>query len=353
MNGRVVKRGSGYQAIVYLGSEVIDGHRHQLRETQTFAKKRLADQWVRDRLDELSRPSSEMPLWVWIGRYLDEKHAAPQTLATYRNYYENHLRHSDFSRTPLSKLDADCIEAFEDSLKMSPSSVRQVHAIIRGSLRSAQRKGLIRDNPAALVRPPRPAEFRPRVITTEQAQLCIAAFDGWMRTAVVLAATTGMRRGEICALRWEDVYDTYVVVRRAFVVDKGELVLGPTKNGRERAVPLLSYTKEQLEVVRVAQAKLASKTGLDYEWVVSWDTAEPVRPGQVSNKWREGRPLPVRFHDLRHSLATQLARGGAHPRTVQEILGHSDVTTTLRIYTHVLSDVVKEDMGRLDEAWNK
>ena len=144
MNGRVVKRGAGYQAVVYLGSEVVDGHRHQLRETQTFAKKRRADQWVRDRLDELSRPSSEMPLWVWIGRYLDEKHAAPQTLATYRNYYENHLRHSDFGRTPLSKLDADCIEAFEDSLKMSPSSVRQVHAIIRGSLRAAQRSASVR-----------------------------------------------------------------------------------------------------------------------------------------------------------------------------------------------------------------
>ncbi len=351
MNGRVVKRGAGYQGVIYLGSEVVGGMRRQRRETKTFSRKHQADQWVRDRLTELERPSSDMPLWAWVGQYLDDKRSAPQTLATYRNYYQNHIRHSDLGKLPLSRLTADEVEAFEASLKMSPSSIRQVHAILRGSLRAAQRKGLVHENAAALVHPPKLGHYQPRVITPEQARLCVEAFDGWMRTAVLLAATTGMRRGEVCALRWEDVKEDYLIVRRSFVVDKGELVIGPTKSGRERAIPLLRATLEELRGVRERQALLASKTGFDYTYVVSFDTADPVRPGQVSNRWREGRPLPVRFHDLRHSLATTLARNGAHPRTVQEILGHSDVTTTLRIYTHVLSDVVKEDMGRLDEAW--
>ena len=349
MNGHVVKRGSSYQAILYKGSVVEDGVRRPRRETRTFPRRTDAKDWLRDRATELSGPSSDMPLWAWVGQYLDAKQAAPKTLTTYRNYYENHIRHSEVGKVALSKLTAEDIEEFEHGLGMKSSSVRQVHAILRGALRMAQRKGLVSQNVAALVHPPKLESYHPRVISVEQAKLCLEPFEGWMRLAVLLAATAGLRRGEICALRWEDVSDD-LLVRRA-VKNEEPLVFGPTKSGRERVVPLIGVTREALSEERANQAKLASKTGLDYEWVVSDDLGRPVRPMHLSTTWREKRPLPIRFHDLRHSMATTLARNGAHPRTVQEILGHSDVATTLRIYTHVLSDVVKEDMGRLDEAW--
>jgi integrase len=354
MNGHVVKRGKVYQAIVYKGSVVEDGVRRPQREFKTFARKNDADKWVRDRLTVLEGSSSTMPLWAFIEQYLDSKAVAKTTLVTYKNYYKNHIKDSDLGQMKLSEVTPDAIEEYERGLDISPTSVRQVHCIIRGALRLAMRKGYVEKNVAALANPPQRATYKPRVLTLDQLRMTVEAFEGhWMYLVVVLAATTGMRRGEICALQWGDVTDDALVISRAVVEVGGELTFKSTKTRKERAVPLTKVAKDALKIERARQEDLRKKTGATYDYVICDDLGEPRKPSLVSHYWRLMRPLPIRFHDLRHSVATVLARSGAHPRTVQELLGHGDITTTLRIYTQVVSEVLKEEVGRMDEAWGQ
>jgi integrase len=226
--------------------------------------------------------------------------------------------------------------------------VRQVHAILRRALGQATRWGWIPANPAALASPPRPgpADLRPPT-PEEVSQLLAVAYQADPDFAVLLwlAATTGARRGELCALRWSsvDLDAAELVIVRNLIVRGGQLVEKDTKTHAARRIALhddsVALLKEhQRRCMQRAQTCGAQLTTDAY--VFSFDPAscQPMNPDSVTHRF--GRlakqlGLHARLHDLRHYAATQLIAGGVDVRTVSGRIGHAGGgATTLRVYTH-------------------
>jgi len=207
-------------------------------------------------------------------------------------------------------------------------------------------------NPASGTMPPRPIR-RPITPPSPQdvAALIAAArdTDPALATLLTLAAVTGARRGELCALRWSDLNSAageLDIVRAATIVN-GRTVVGPTKTRRGRRIHLDRTTLGALAAHRRGVETDARRHGEvvapdGYMFSSTPDGGSPWRPDRVSRSFRrvtrEVGLEHVRFHDIRHFVATRLLGAGVDLRTVAGRLGHSHASTTLNIYAAFLPD---------------
>lgn len=283
--------------------------------------------------------------------HLERQGHSPKTLDTYRRYIKATIRPELGARAvrELTAWDLDSLTAKLVDAGKAPSTVRQHHAIISGALSQAVRWGWVANNVArsatlpkvraAKVQPPTPDEVRRLISTCETRDPVLAAM-------VMLAALTGARRGELCALRWTDVdfaAGRLHIARAVIVVDKGVLEKD-TKSHAARTIALgeAGTTLLQLHRDRVLdRARVAETEVADDAFVFSTrlDCATPIRPDAVSGffgRVRDDLKLPhVHLHSLRHFAATQLAaRGDVSVRTIAGRLGHADASLTMRVYSH-------------------
>jgi len=154
-----------------------------------------------------------------------------------------------------------------------------------------------------------------------------------------------MRRGEITALRWGsvDLANAQVEIRLSTEQTRNGLREKETKTGRGRTVALTALAVEELRRHKVRQAEELLRLGVrqsDDTYVVAQADGQPLKPNSLTHEFVRfiaGNELPrIRFHDLRHTHATQLLKSNVHPKIVQERLGHEDISTTLNLYSHVL-----------------
>jgi len=173
--------------------------------------------------------------------------------------------------------------------------------------------------------------------------------DPRLAALLILGALTGMRRGELCALRWSDIdlERGELEGSRSVIVVPGGLSEKSTKTDRSRPVALDEVGVALLVQYRARVDEWASESGAaiaDDALVFSphVDGAIPLRPDNVTGffiRVRDGLGLEgVRLHDLRHFTATQLIGAGVDVRTVAGRLGHSDPSLTLRVYSHVIEE---------------
>lgn len=231
---------------------------------------------------------------------------------------------------------------------LNPATIGQVHAVIRGACKQAVKWELIGSNPALAATPPKLRKFEIQPPDVEAISAALAAVESNPDLALFLriAATTGARRGEVCALRWSDLdLDASVVTFAHSMVDipRHPLELKSTKTGTAKRLALDARTVELLGEHRDRQQARAVRDRVEMvvdPFVFSAGTgATPWRPNQVSLAWRRVRrdarlPSHVRLHDFRHALATRMLAAGDDIRTVSGRLGHADPSTTLRIYAH-------------------
>lgn len=180
------------------------------------------------------------------------------------------------------------------------------------------------------------------------------------RLPVLLAVTTGLRRGEILGLRWEDVNlrTSVLTVRQPLEQTKGGIALKQPKTQKaRRTVALPQLSVEALRYRKKEQAKERLLFGPDYNGhglVLARADGSPWKPDSFTSSYRSlVRRLGlshIRFHDLRHTHATQLLRQGVHPKVVSERLGHSTVGITLDVYSHVLPGMQEDAAHRVDVA---
>ncbi|HWM01349.1 MAG TPA: site-specific integrase [Actinophytocola sp.] len=230
---------------------------------------------------------------------------------------------------------------------MAASTVRQIHSIISAALTAAERWGWIAANPGRVAHRPRAKAPEPDPPSpADAARLVDAAFaldDDW-GTLVWLAMTTGMRRGELCALRWKDVdLDAETVeIRRSYVLHRGVGVEKDTKTHQMRRIALDSETLALLrghrDRVRARTAEVnAELTGQTFVFasVRCPDHGEPYSPHAVSSRYKEMAQrlgIQTHLHSLRHYSATELLTAGVDLRTVAGRLGHGGGgATTLRV----------------------
>jgi integrase len=248
----------------------------------------------------------------------------------------------------------------------SAKTIRNNHAIISAALSQAVRWGWLRDNVGKLARPPRVSQRQIKAPSVEVVREIVEAAeerDPRLAPLLFLGALTGMRRGELCGLRWSDVdLDRGALnVTRSVVVDFRGLAEKSTKTELGRLVALddvgvALLTRHRAQVDDWARQAEVSVGPDAYVFSPYVNGCKPFRPDNVTGFFSRVRDSlghkDVRLHDLRHFTATQLIGAGVDVRTVAGRLGHRDASVTLRVYSHVLEDrdrAAAAMLGRLFE----
>jgi integrase len=250
--------------------------------------------------------------------------------------------------TKLDKLDALKVQTLYGAKLesgLSPRTVQIIHTTLHKALKQAVRWSLIPRNVAEAVDPPRPSAKEIRPLGVEQVKkLLVAAKGDKLEALYVLAVSTGLRQGELLGLKWEDVDLEEGVLRVRRTVFNGA-VNAPKTARSNRSVRL---TSEAIRALRDHQ------DGGGEVWVFSSRVGTSLSTHSITNRsWKPllrkaGLPQSTRFHDLRHTCATLLLTKGVHPKIVQEMLGHSSITITLDLYSHVLPDMQEKAVKAMD-----
>jgi integrase len=248
---------------------------------------------------------------------------------------------------------------------LSPRTRRHIHRILSAALVRAVAQQIIARNPTDVFRKRLPKiEPKPmRTLSLEQsARLLEAVGHTRIYWPAMLAIATGMRRGEIFALRWKHVdldRGSLSVMQSLEQTRGGGLRFKSPKSDRTRVITLPAFAIEELRRLRRLQAEELLSVGVRQSGetlVCARADGEPLQPQSLTHQFtRLISRIPdiprVRFHDLRHSHATQLLLAGVHPKVAQERLGHASITTTIDLYSHVTETMQTDAAARLDQAW--
>lgn len=240
-------------------------------------------------------------------------------------------------------------------------SVRHLHAVLHTAFAQAERWGVVARNVADLVDAPRAPRHEMTALSPSQVRTLIDAAEGDRLAAIhVVAVTTGMRQGELLALRWADVdLDAGTAqVRASLVAERGGgFTFAEPKSARSRRQVMLTRVGvAALRQHRVRQAEERLRAGPawdDLDLVFANEVGRPLsRANLVGRSFlpllrRAGLPR-IRFHDLRHTAATLLLSRGVHPRISADMLGHATVAVTLDTYSHVTPTMQREAAAALD-----
>ena len=179
-----------------------------------------------------------------------------------------------------------------------------------------------------------------------------------MHAPILIALTTGLRRGELLAIKWADISDDKLRVRRALEQVGKMVTFKPPKTRRsERTMTLPVAARDALARHRAQQAEqrlLLGKGYKDQGLVFASVDGTPWAPDSFSGYWRRlikrSKLPPLRFHDLRHTHASQLLKAGVHVKVVSERLGHATIALTLDTYSHLLEGMESTAAAAVDEA---
>jgi len=247
---------------------------------------------------------------------------------------------------------------------LSPQTRRHIHRILSAALGRAVEHQLIARNPcdAFKKRLPRVEHREMKTLTAEQAQRLLDEIrHRRVYWPVLIALATGMRRGVILALRWRNISSNSGIVRivESLEQTKAGLRFKAPKTDRTRSVVLPSFAVEELSRLKREQAEELLRLGVRQDGstlLCARPDGEPMPPRSLSHEFAKVASLVkdiprVRFHDLRHSHATQLLLAGVHPKVAQERLGHSSISVTLDLYSHVTETMQEDAAAKLDMAF--
>ena len=281
---------------------------------------------------------------------LDRLGRSPKTVHTYRAYAKTTISPVIGTKRVrlLTALDLDNFYAQLGKVGRKPATIRQIHAIISGALGQAVKWGMVSVNVARSASPPPVRQAKVSVPTAFQVRAILAAADRRdpiLGRMVMLAALTGARRGEVCALRWCDVdLDEGLLTIAHSILDlPGRVELKDTKSHAERvlaldpaAVAVLTLHRRDVEQRAARCETVILPAGFVFS-DRSLDGSALVRPDRLTaffNRVRDDLGYDeLTLHGLRHFVATQLAaRGDVSARTLAGRLGHADASVTMRVY---------------------
>jgi integrase len=366
MKGYVARKGNRWYAVIYEGTDPITGRERRSwhpagceRADAERLASRLASE--RDGADDGARSLSFGAFLT--SRWLPGKRLvlAASTYNGYRRNVEGHVVPA-LGRIGLRRLRPHHLEAFYDGLlhprdgrpPLAPKTVYEIHLVIRGALSDAVRRGLIHRNVALVAHAPSLRSI-PRV---EQASWTAEELRAFLRAAAGhrffaafwVAAFTGMRRGELLGLRWEDFDEQAATlsINRGLIAIDYQLheTRGKTPNARRR-IDLDPTTVMVLVAWRSWQQAEQRAAGIEAKgWMFSDGKGEPTHPHAISQTFeriaRRAGVRVIRLHGLRHTHGTLLISAGVPVKVVSERLGHATPGFTIDTYQHVLPGMQAE-----------
>lgn len=345
--GSIVELPNGkVRATITLGYQIVDGKRKQVRKTsveesrQAAVKKLKAWQKEQDE-GKIEVPQSPITVKELVDRFLEAKERSVRA-STYR-HYEMSMRLNvvpfigDYLVTDVTTdVIDDLVGRWIEKKNMEKVTIKTQRAILKVLFKMAVDKGYIVKNPVADTSRVRVPHKEMKTLSQEEAKRLLGfakEYSEPMYLLILLALTTGMRRGELLGLCWDCVLDDKIRVWRNLI---------QTKEGPKLDEPKTTAGRRTISVAKDVVEKLQVMRG-DSEYVFRWNGwGDNTTFSRVADAFREVLKRAgisgFRFHDLRHTHATQLISQGVDIKTVSKRLGHEDIKTTLDLYAHWLPE---------------
>lgn len=343
---------------------IVVGHKENgnpiFRYVYAKTQKELIDK-LHHRIDEFRdtelNENSSMSLGEWLDKWITEYMTGTirkSTLDGYKIYIEKYIKPALGNKQIAFITTAD-IQKFYNNLKkegrihkhpkygheLSSGMVVRVHAMFHEAMEMAVKEHLISKNPTNGTTVPKIVKKEMQVLTDKQLDTFMKLIDTeehW-RDFFYTELTTGLRRGEICGLKWTDFDEVEgkLNINRSINVRNGEIIIGETKTGKGKRSFYLP--------VSTANVLRERKKSAHNEWIFT-DPLKPDYPVAPPAAYRKMKALlqkaglpNIRFHDLRHTFATHALTSGVDAKTLSGILGHTNASFTLDTYTHVTTDM--------------
>jgi integrase len=365
--GSITKRKDGiWQAAITLES---GKRRYYYAKTRQEAARKLAEA-LRDRDKGILIPKdARQTLGAYLITWLDATKATirPRTWQRYEQYVRVHVVPS-LGAISLATLTAQQVQTMYSAKLaegLSSTTVNHLHQVLHRALDAAVRLDLVARNVCERLDPPRMRHQEMTTLSEDQAHALLVAAEGDRFEALyVLALATGMRQGELLALRWSDVdlESGTLKVRATLQNASGRFEFAEPKTPHSRRrIALSRLAGGALKQHRLRQAEERLRLG------PTWHEMDLVFPNSIGKPMDglnllqrnfytllEKAGLPhMRFHDLRHTAATLLLGRGINPKIVSEMLGHSQVGITLDLYSHVTPHVQQQAADAIDAAFSR
>ena len=391
--GHIRQQGDGSWEIKFdLGRDPLTGRR--ITKYVTFrGTKRKAQEELTRLLGQRNEGSYVEPTKMTVAQYLNhwleadiDRRVAARTAARHRGIVEKNII-PKLGPVPVRKLTAVHIEAFEAQLQregwvkarakqkvregeeapiqekrgLSAQTVQHIHRTLSQALSHAVRLGVLFKNPARQVKPPRPPSREIKILDKNEMTTLINAAKGvGLYVPVLVAVTTGMRRGELLALRWSDIdlRAGALTVNQSIERIKGRVEFkSPKTRTSRRTITLPAITVGALRKHYRVQLEERLKLGLGRDprgLVFARPDGQPMDADTLSKAFRRlvasAKVTPITFHGLRHTHISHLLMEGVHVKLVSERAGHASINITLGVYAAYIPNMQSDAALRVD-AW--
>jgi integrase len=370
MKDGLERRGTrSWRITVPAGRDPETGRYVRIRETFTGTKTE-----AKNRRDELrvevahgTHVRADDPVGVYLPAWIAKNERLGNIRRKVAYTYAGYARREVTPRIGRVRLDAvrpAHIQGIVDAMLeqgLAPRTATQVHRIMHAAFRDAVRLGVLRSNPCDGCKLPRLPKSKSRVPKPADVGRLLEAINEDYRTPLALAAGTGMRRGEVLALRWSalELEDgrPHASVDGTLQRTPVGLVVEDTKTDRSRRdVPLSASLVALLRAHRKGQLQrrlLAGEAWHDGDYVFDRGDGRPVDPDVFGRAFRLARERTgldgIRLHDLRHGFASILVNAETNPRVVSDLLGHATVAFTLSTYFHPDEDAAADAIAKAEQ----
>ncbi|MDY2736140.1 tyrosine-type recombinase/integrase [Intestinibacter sp.] len=372
-NGKVV----GYRASIQLGR---DNNGKIIRKefygkTKKEAKDKLQafkKEYLLGNVDVNNNMTFGDWYYMWVEEYQSKKKF--KTYSRYEGIYRNHIKNSSIARVKLSDLKVMHLKRFYNQLEddgVSLQTIKDINTRIKPALSEAERQGLIQKNVAKLVTLNQPDKKQEVKILSEEEQLKFLNYleksNHKHKMLFSFTLGTGLRLGEILGLKWQDINfkDSELKVQRTLQKVKKDghwiqVEQSPKTINSIRTVPIPDELLKDLKKYKAKQSELILSLGDAYQnndYVFCKDIGTPLddkTPGRNLDTILKRLNIErIKFHALRHTYITRMFEAGVDAKVIAEIVGHSDVSTTLNIYTHVNKKKKSEAVSKINVLFSR
>ncbi len=309
--------------------------------------------------------------YTWLFDY-KKQDLKPKSFQRYDGIYRNYIKNTSLGKVKLCDLRTTHLQRYYKSLldeEVTPSTIKEINTKLKTCLSEAERQGYILKNWCKLVILPKIEDREEiKVLTQEEQKKFLNAIkDHELELLFIVALGTGLRLGELLGLKWSDIdfksneltvnrtFQTIAIYQDDKIIGYERKELPPKTKNSYRTIPVPQSIIKKLKAYKKQQNTIILYVGEAYNnnnYIFTNKLGEPIhdkKPGRnLKSILKKINIEPIKFHNLRHTYATRLFEANIPPKTVQKLMGHADIQTTMNIYTHVMKDKKLEAVDKID-----